>query len=267
MFDFFKNGGGWGLESGLSFGELIFEEGSLGFLVFTDEAKEGRFISTIGVLGVVQKGEKLEVFLIGNGVILVGVALSAGKARAHPDRHGGIRSINHRGVAKFFVVRSAFIVCHRVAMESGGDQLIIFGVRQEVPSNLFNRELVKWEVGIDRADGVVAKSPDRPTGIIGVTCGVGVAGKIQPLSSPVLSKSRGREESIHHPFVGVWGPVLEKKISVFGGGWEPCKIEGNAASEDQSAGFWLGVKMLFFEFGEDKRIEGVSWPSWVTDFG
>jgi len=51
-------------------------------------------------LGVVKHGEKPEVFPLRNWIIFVGVALGASHRSAHPDRHGRVHPVYHRGVAE-----------------------------------------------------------------------------------------------------------------------------------------------------------------------
>ena len=53
------------------------------------------------------------------------MALRAGHRGAHPHLHGGVYAINHRYIAKLLISRAAFVVCLRVTMKRGGNQLIV----------------------------------------------------------------------------------------------------------------------------------------------
>ena len=60
------------------------------------------------------------------------VALSTGHGGAHPDGHGGVDAVHDRNVAKLFILGSAFVIGHGVAVEGCGDDLIFCRVGQQI---------------------------------------------------------------------------------------------------------------------------------------
>ena len=126
------------------------------------------FISTIGILGLIEDCEHLKVFLMSDGIILMCVTLGAGRCRSHPGRHRGIDTVHNRRVAEFLVARPTLVIGLGIPMEGRCNQLIFGRGLKKVPGNLLNRELIKRHIGIKRTDDPVAVSPDRPSGIVGI---------------------------------------------------------------------------------------------------
>ena len=68
-------------------------------------------------------------------------------------------AINHGVEAVLQRIDAAFLVDHRVAVESGGDDLIGGGVGKEVPGELLDGELIERHVGVERIDHPIAPRP------------------------------------------------------------------------------------------------------------
>ena len=110
-----------------------------------------------------------------DGVILVRVALGAGRRRSHPGRHGGIHTVDHRSIAKFLVASTALVVRFGIAMKGRRNELILGGIGKQVSCDLFDGELIKRHIRIKRADDPIAIGPDRATGIVGIARRVRIA--------------------------------------------------------------------------------------------
>jgi hypothetical protein len=108
-----------GPEPVLEGGEFVGQPDSLGAEGIRVELQERGFVGAIRVRGVVEDGEELEVLLLGDGIVLVGVALGAGHRGSHPNGEGGVEAVDDGDVAELLVAGAAFAVGHRVAMEGG----------------------------------------------------------------------------------------------------------------------------------------------------
>lgn len=219
---------------GIDFG---FPELLLFALGVGEKFESGGFIASVGILGLVEDREETEVFLLGDGVIFVAMALGASHGEAHPDGHGRVDAIDHGNVAKFFVVGSSFVVGQGIAVKGGGDELIGSGIGEEITGELVTGEAVEGGILIPVSDDPIAIGPDGAGGVIGITGGVGVAGEIEPFLSPVFAEGGGGEESIDELFVGEWRGIGEEGIDFGECGRKSGQIEGESSDEARSIGF------------------------------
>jgi len=148
---------------------------------------EGSLVAKVRVLGAVEEGKELKVFVLGDGIVFVGVTLRAGHGRSHPGLHRGVDPINNGNVAELLVVGAAFVVGEGVSVEGGGDQLIAGRILEEVAGELLDGKLIKGHVGVESADDPVAIPPDGAWRVVGVSSGVRVAGEIEPAPGPVFA--------------------------------------------------------------------------------
>src|SRR4029079_16881343 len=102
----------------------------------------------LGLVGVVEEREEAIVFALGDGVVLVSLALRTADRQAEPDGTCGANAIDGGGEAELLDVDAALFVDHRVAMEPGGDALGSRRTRQQVAGDLFDRELVEGHVAV-----------------------------------------------------------------------------------------------------------------------
>ena len=70
------------------------------------------------------------------------VAAGAAERHAQPGGRGRFDAIDNVFVLVLLRNRAAFEVDHVIAIEAGGDDLRLRGMRQQVAGNLFDRELV-----------------------------------------------------------------------------------------------------------------------------
>ena len=64
------------------------------------------------------------------GIIGMAMALNTGKTGSHQGLPGGIDPVNDGSSPEFFVICSAFIIGHGIAMEGGSNELFISRIGQ-----------------------------------------------------------------------------------------------------------------------------------------
>ena len=115
------------------------------------------------------------------------VALRAADGQAEPDRARRADAIEDAVDAELLHVDAAFLVGGRVAMEARGDALRFAGVREEVAGELFDREAIERQVGVERAHDPVAVFPNTARGVDRVAVAVGIARLIEPPATPAFT--------------------------------------------------------------------------------
>ena len=106
-------------------------------------------------------GEELIKLFLRQWIELVVVASSTASGKAKPNGCRGFHPIN--GVTRVVLVidRTTFAGSDIAAIKSGGDHLIQRGLRQEIARELFDGELIKWQVLVESLNDPIAIGPDR----------------------------------------------------------------------------------------------------------
>src|SRR4051812_41884461 len=99
---------------------------------------------------------------------LMRVALSAPDRQPQPNNAGRVDAVDDFLDTKLFGIRSAFLVDQRVTMKAGGNELLPRWVGKQITRELFDRELIKWFVFIQRLNHPIAVRPHRALGVDGV---------------------------------------------------------------------------------------------------
>ena len=86
-------------------------------------------------------------------------------------------------------------------MEARRDTLRFRRLRQQISSNLLERELVKRHVCIQRRDDPIAVGPYISKVIALKPMRICVAGQIQPRTSPPLPKLRSRQKLVNESLI------------------------------------------------------------------
>ncbi|MFO1499860.1 MAG: hypothetical protein U1G07_15950 [Verrucomicrobiota bacterium] len=113
------------------------------------------------VAGIIEEGVKPVVLVVGDRVVLVGVALGTHHRQPKPGGGSSRDAVLDGFRAVFFRVTAAFIVDFGVAIEAGGDFLVQGSVRQEIAGKLLDRESVKGHVVVERVDDPIPIRPNR----------------------------------------------------------------------------------------------------------
>ena len=146
---------------------------------------DGRFVI------VVQEGKEAVVLLLRNGIVFVVMALGTLNGNAEHRLADAVHSINETIDAKLLGICPALFIQHRIAQEPSGHAAGIGRLRQQVASDLLDEKLVIGQVAIEGVDHPISVRPDKPGLVLFETIGVGIASRIQPMSSPAFSVMRG----------------------------------------------------------------------------
>ena len=120
----------------------------------------GRIDRGVGLVSAVEEGEELVILFLCQGIVFMTMALRALNRQAEDSLADGVHPVEHRFHAELLGVDAPFLVDHRVAQESGRDDLILRGVGLQVSSDLVGDEFVVREVGVEGVDHPVAVEPD-----------------------------------------------------------------------------------------------------------
>ncbi len=118
------------------------------------------------------------------------VTLHTGKRGAEYTRPGGIDPIHYCGRSELFIVGTAFIVGHGIAVKSGRNILGIGRVGQQVACHLlFQKNIIRF-VFIECIDYPIPVAPDSPAPVGFISSGIRIAGKIEPHAGPFFTEAR-----------------------------------------------------------------------------
>ena len=123
------------------------------------------------------------------------------------------------------VLHSAFGTHHSEAIVAGSDQLLARRIGEKISGELFDRELIKGLVRVERRDDIIAEGRDADLLVAVITDRVGVADQIQPPDCQPLTKVRRGEQAIDQPLPGLRRVVREKSGSFFRG-WRQAASGG-----------------------------------------
>ena len=171
-----------------------------------------RFVTSIRVFRIIEDREQTKKIFLGDRIVLVIVTLGTRHRRPHPDCCGRVHSVNNGDVTEFFVVRTTFVVGHRISMKGGRDQLVVGRVRQQVTRKLLDRELIERLIGIKRFHHIIAEQPDAARRVIGIARRVGISGQIEPQQSPMLTESWLGQNTIHQLFISLRISIVHEGI-------------------------------------------------------
>ena len=211
----------------------------------------------VRLIRVVEEGEHPPVFFLGDGIVLVVVALGAADAQTQEHRARGADAIHHGFPAELLLVDAAFLVDHRVAMEPGGDLLRRGGVRQHVAGDLLDGELVKGLVRVERLDHPVAVLPDDARVVFFVAVRVRVTGGVQPPTRPVLAVLGRGQQPLHELPVGIRALVREEGVDFLDGGRQADQVQAHPTEERELVRAPGGLQPGPLQPRHHKLIDGV----------
>src|SRR5262245_42071854 len=177
----------------------------LGFLFFDRQCEYWRGVARAPVQSdfgdAVEEGVELIELLLRDRVVFVRVATRAAHRQPQPGRGGRLDSVNDVLVQVLFGYRAALEIDHVVAIESGGDLLILSGFWEQIARELFDRELVEAFVLVEGADHPVAPRPNVAVAVDVVAMRVGVARQVEPNHGHPLAVMRRLEQPVNYLLV------------------------------------------------------------------
>ena len=111
-------------------------------------------------------------------VKLMRMTLGTAQCKPQPCGRRCIHPIHNRMKTKLQRINASFFIDHGVAMKTSGDSLRARGVGQHVAGELFDGELIKWKVAVNRLDHPITPRPDGARAILFITVGIRVAREV-----------------------------------------------------------------------------------------
>jgi hypothetical protein len=124
-----------------------------------------------------------------------------------------------------------------VAAETGGDDLLLGGSRQEVAGDLLDEKLVERLVVVEGLDHPIAPDPLMPTAIDRVAVGVRVARGIEPGYGEIFPETGRGEQAVHEAVVGIRCGIGDEGLDFLGRWRESGEVEREAADQRAAVGF------------------------------
>ena len=169
--------------------------------------------------------------------MLVVVALRAVQRRAEPRRRRRAGAVEQAVPARFLRVDAAFVVRHRVAVESGRDPVRVGGAVHEVAGELQDREAVERHVAVERVDHPVAVLPDLARLVEVEAAGVAVAREVEPRRRPALAVVWRRQQPVDGAFEGAGRGVGGEGVELGRRRRQADQVEARAPQQCAAIGF------------------------------
>ena len=167
-----------------------------------------RIIAFSPIVHVAKNGIKLKKFLLAKRVKFVIVTSGALQGASEPGRRSRRDAVNNCEVKAFGGVDSAFLIEHRVSMETCRDQLVSGRIGQHVSCELFNRELVVGQVLVECVDHPISIQVSGATEVSFVSVCVGITCQIKPHSGLPLTIMTRSEQFVDELLVSIWSRVV-----------------------------------------------------------
>ena len=208
----------------------------------------------LGVVGRREDGRQPVVVQLGNGVVLVVVALGAAHGEPHHVAGEGLDGTLQDPVT--YVGRVEHILVGVVGGDSqkaGGLQQAAQGgaelrcrapVHQLVSGQLLGDKSVVGLVPVDGFDDVVAILPLSGNTqrllagneVVIAAQGVGIAGLIQPMAAPALPEMRGSQQPFHQLLIGRRGTICQEGVHLFRRRGQADQVQVEAPHEEEAVG-------------------------------
>ena len=146
------------------------------------------------------------------------MALGAFHSQPHPDIPGGFYPIHYIFNPEFLSNDSSLIGGGMVAIKTGGDFLIIRGIREKIAGQLFDRKPVEGHIVLVCVQDPVPPGPHISGAIIMKDGSVPIAGGIHPYESHTLSVSIRVKQSVDQTLEGIGRLVFYEAIDLGRGG-------------------------------------------------
>ncbi len=216
---------------------------------------------------VVEISENLIELALRNRVEFVIVAARAAHRQPQPHGRRRIDAVHHILHQILFRNDAALAVGAMVAIEPGGDDLVLRRMRQQVAGELLHGEPVERLVRIECVDDPVAPAPLNARRIGLVSVGIGVARRVEPANRHALSIPRRAEQPVDESLVCVGRLVAYKRVDLFRRRRNTRQVERDPANQRRAVGFGRRRQAFFVEPRQHKSVDGIRPPSRPRNFG
>ena len=216
----------------------------------------------------IEEGCELVELLLGDGVVLMVVALRAPHREPQPDGSQRSGAVQHLFVAKLLGVGAAFAIRQGIAVEAGGHQHFLVAARQQIAGNLLDGELVERQIAIERFDHPLPVAPRPGTrAVLLVAVAIGVTRQVQPVAAPLFAIVRRIEQPVHQVLVGI-RPIVAEKIAHLVGRWRKAgEIEADPPDERRFGGFRRRRDGFRFQLRQHEIVDGIAGPRAIAHRG
>ena len=213
----------------------------------------GRVDRGAGLVGVVEEGEQAEILLVRERIELVGVAL--GTLGGDPEHclAEAVDPVEHLDHPELLRNDRPLFVEHAVAQITGGHDLILRGIREQVAGHLLDHEAVVGKIAVEGADHPIPPHPLLARRILLVAVGVGIARQIEPVAGPLLAVALTGEKFFDRGVVA----VPEISGHVVGRRRQPHEVEPQTPAEDRRIGRGRRLEARRRELGADEGVDRV----------
>ena len=133
-------------------------------------------------------------------------------------------------------------------------------IRQHIPRQLLDRELVERHAVIDRFDHPVPIGPDGTRTILLVAVRIRVTSDIQPLAPPALTVVFRIQQTVHHLFIGILGLVIHESVRFLRCRRQSDQVQVNPLDQRVSIGRRARLHAFLVETCHDELIDLVLRP-------
>ena len=188
------------------------------------------------------------------------MASRALRGQPQPNRRGRLNAI--LGIVRFQFGgdRTPFVAGDVAAMEPGGNLLIERAVRQQVASQLLDRESVERLIAIKGVDDPLTVRPNLAVVVEMQAMRVGVASGIEPVAGAMLAVLRLGHPSVHELVVGIGGLVHHKRLHLGWIGRQAGEIERQTTSQCAAVSFRGGGQAVGFQLQQHKSVDRAARP-------
>ena len=176
-------------------------------------------------------------FLLRDGVELVIVADGTSGRQTHPSLRRGGSALDGITEDEFSINGAPLTGGDVVAVETGGNQLVLGRAGQEISSQLVDGELIERQVAVEGSDNPVAVGPDLALIVEVQTVCVCVSGHIEPVAAHLFTVLRAVHEAVHATLVGARKRIRQKGVYFGRCGRQAPKVHAQTAQQGRTIGF------------------------------
>ena len=208
----------------------------------------------LGLVRIVEEREQAVVFIVSEGVELVGMALGALRGQPQDGLADAVDPVEHLHHTELLGDDRPFLVDHAVAEEPGRDDLRLSLLREEVPGELLDQELVIGHVAIDRVHDPIAPFPLLSGHVLLIAVGIRIARGVEPGPRPFFPITFALEEA----FDGRLVPLLLEPRQVGRRGGEADQVEVEPTQQRAGRGGRREAELLRFEVCHHEGVDRIS---------